>query len=498
MQLQGKAGVRRIMCGIAVLVVLVSLLTLFGCETDEDNPGPGDLENRAFSFTNGAAFGLVGQAITLTFGDFDADGDGDPNTGPVTLQVAATGGRATGTATVGSLEVTFSESVNIPEIPPNTAFSFDLTVIGDNRIDLTNTATAVSSSSGPPNPIPGSDVAFVITTDFSTGSYSLVDLESQNTFDDIVLGGVHSDAMARLFNNLVYVINRFGADNIQVIDPQQGFTTVAQASVGNGTNPQDIAVVSSSKAYVSRLGSAELLIVNPTTLAQLGTIDLSGRTKPGDLDGVPELFRMLVHNSRVYLVLQHLDFSGGFIPTKVAPGEVVVIDPATDTVATVIQLQGKNPNTDLQFSSDLNRILVGSQGDFLVNDGGIEAIDPATNTLDPAGFVINEATIGGDITHFEIVSATKGFAVITDANFANVLVTFNPSTGQKLDTVVGPLNVFLPHFAINSRDELYLAVTDTATPTPGVRIFDAVQNTELTTEPLRVGQLPPFHILFLE
>jgi DNA-binding beta-propeller fold protein YncE len=486
---------REIIRSTGVLVLLVGMLALVGCETGDRQAGAGDLENRAFTFTNAAVFGLTGQAVTLTFGDFDADGN--PNRGPVTLQVAASGGRASGTATIGSLDLTFSQSNNLQEIPAGTKFFLDLTVIVDGSIVLTNRSTSVSSASEVPNAIPTTNVAFVLTTDFATGSYSVVDLASRNTFNDIVLGGVHSDASARFFNGLVYVINRFGADNIQIIDPQQGFTTIAQESVGNGSNPQDIAVVSSSKAYVSRLASAQLLIVDPITLAQIGTLDLSDLTKPNDLDGVPELFRMLVHNGLVYLLLQHLDFSGGSIPTKAAPGEVVVIDPATDTITAVIALQGTNPNTDLQYSPDLDRILVGSAGDFLVPDGGIEAIDPATNTVD-AGFVIDEAAIGGDITHFEIVSATKGFAIITDATFANLLVTFDPSSGQKLATVVGPLNVFMPHFAINRRQELYLAVNDVTTPTPGIQIIDTVQDTPLTTEPLSVGQLPPFYVLFIE
>ena len=50
------------------------------------------------------------------------------------------------------------------------------------------------------------------------------------------------------------VTNRLNADNIQIIDPQQGYTTPAnaQVSVDNGTNPQDIAFVNANKAYVSR------------------------------------------------------------------------------------------------------------------------------------------------------------------------------------------------------------------------------------------------------
>jgi hypothetical protein len=57
-------------------------------------------------------------------------------------------------------------------------------------------------------------------------------------------------------------------------------------------------------------------------------------------------------------------------------------------------------------------------------------------------------------------------------------------------------NVFLPHLAINSRHELYLAVADARTPRPGVRIFDT--DRELTTTPLNVGQLLPSWILCIE
>jgi hypothetical protein len=357
-------------------------------------------------------------------------------------------------------------------------------------------ADSIMNPSAPPE----RGAAFVLTTDFSTGSYSVVDLATRNTFDDIGLGGVSSDAIARVFNGLVYVVNRLGVDgdNIQLIDPQQGYQTIAQESVGNDSNPQDIAVVGTDKAYVSRLNSDQLLIIDPHTLMPTGNpIDLSGLTTQNDLDGVPELFRMLVHNGLLYVLVQHIDFTTGFPPAKVAPGEVVVIDPATDTVQTVIQLHGTNPNTDLQFSPGLNRILVSSQGDFLVNDGGIEAINPDTRTVD-AGFVISEAAIGGDISHFQVVSASKGYAVVVDANFDDALVSFDPTTGQKLATLLGPVPVFLSHFAVNSRHELYLAVTDTATPTPGVRIFDTMQDVELTGQPLGVGELPPVWVAFID
>jgi hypothetical protein len=179
-----------------------------------------------------------------------------------------------------------------------------------------------------------------------------------------------------------------------------------------------------------------------------------------------------------------------------APGEIAVIDPVTDSVVKVMQLPCTNPLSPLHFSPTLKRILVSCVGTFGVNDGGIIALDPTTNTVDPS--ILTEATLGGEITDFAIVSSTKAFAIVTDANFANALVTFNPSTGQRLATVLGPLNVFIPHLALNSRNELYVAVNDVTTPTPGVRVFDAVTNSDLIPGPLNVGQLPPVWVLFLE
>ena len=44
---------------------------------------------------------------------------------------------------------------------------------------------------------------------------------------------------------------------------------------GNGTNPQDIAFVSASRAFVSRYDVSALLVLNPATGDSLGRVDLS-------------------------------------------------------------------------------------------------------------------------------------------------------------------------------------------------------------------------------
>ena len=353
----------------------------------------------------------------------------------------------------------------------------------------------------PPPPQPEElNVAFVLTTDFTTGSYSTVDLDTRRVTPDINAGGVHSDAIARFFNGRIYVVNRFGVDSIQIIDPEADFTTPARAelSVGNGTDPHDIVFINATKAYVSRYKTAELLIINPTTLRIRGSIPLANLTKPGDGDGVPEPHLMLFHDGLVYLLLQHLDFTeetAPGVPEKVARGEVVILDPDTDRVREVLTLNGRNPFSDIVFSPALNRILVSSVGDFEVLDGGIEVINPNTPTPTvERGFRVTEAALEGDITHFAIVSATKGFAVVSAAD-RNTLVTFNPTTGARLVTIFRPSDGFLPHFAINSRGELYLAVRET-TPTPRLRIFDVDQDRAIGS--VRSGNLPPWFVLFIE
>jgi hypothetical protein len=497
-------------------IVVIGMLMVLGCNNNDDssspNAAPSDLTNRSFAFPSGAGPALAavltlppGQAFTLQFGNF-----GGTNVGPVTLDSG--GSDASGTVTLGSCTFRFDRS-NFPVgsgPQSGTQFTIDPCQInqGDNTLLLVAPG-GESLVSAAAVPLPTTNVAVVLTTDAATGSYSVVDLTSLNVFKDIRIAGVNSNAIARFVpaadfvnqsvfpNGRVYVVNRLGADSIQVLDPQLGFITPTNGmlSVGNGTDAWDIVFVNTNKAYVSRLAAPQLLIINPTTLQITGEIDLSSLLKPTDSDGSPDPAYMLLHNGMVYVALRHLDFTQSPFST-VARGEVVVIDSTTDRIASVITLNGKDPASEFQFSP-LNRVLISSVGDLTVIDDGIEAINPDTNAVD-SQFAVSEATMGGNITEFVIVSRTKGFAIVSDVNFAHSLITFDPSSGQRLRTIVGPLNVLMPHLALNSRNEVYVAVIDTQLATSGLRIFDANTDNEITTAPLNVGQFPPAFTVFIE
>ena len=237
-----------------------------------------DLTNRSFAFASGAGPDLAtvlglppGQAFTLQFGNF-----GGTIVGPVTLDSG--GSDASGTVTLSSCTFRFDRSTFPAGSGPQSGAQFTIDPCQINRDDNTlrlGTASGELLVSAVAIPLPMTNIAVVLTTDASTGSYSLVDLTSRNVFKDIRIGGVHSEAIARFFVNpsafpggRVYVVNRLGADSIQVLDPQLGFITPTNGvlAVGNGTNAWDIVFVNTNKAYVSRLGSPKLLIINPTTL----------------------------------------------------------------------------------------------------------------------------------------------------------------------------------------------------------------------------------------
>ena len=166
--------------------------------------------------------------------------------------------------------------------------------------------------------------ALVLTSDFVTGGLNAINLTTRAVSADVAT--VHSDARARWAFGRVYVLNRYLADNVQVLDASS-YATLRQFSLGNGANPSDIVPVSPTKAYVSLYGTPYIQIVNPDAGTLGSTINLSAFA---DTDGLPEADRMARFGRWLFVALQRLDRNNGFIPTDTSL--VAVIDTETDLV----------------------------------------------------------------------------------------------------------------------------------------------------------------------
>ena len=333
----------------------------------------------------------------------------------------------------------------------------------------------------------------VITTDFSTGSTAFLAANAAEA--EVNLLGIHSDAVGHYHDGRVYIVNRWGQDNILVLDAMDLRTPLTQFSVGNGANPHDIEIVAPDKAYVTRYDTASLLIVNPQDGAELGEIDLSAFA---DADGLPEVSQIVRVGDRLYLSCQRLDRNGGWGPADIS--YLIVVDLATDTLVDVdsdaegvqgIALSVANPNSMAVVGE---RIAVGVVANFGDRAGGVEIVDTATNRS--LGLAVSEEDLGGDITSMVLVDQSRGYAVVADENFANSVRPFELSSGAvgaPLENISGG---FIPSLAVDG-DRLIVADRGSfADPaSAGLKFYDAGTGAFLSG-PIDTG-LPPQDIVVL-
>ncbi len=344
--------------------------------------------------------------------------------------------------------------------------------------------------------------ALVVATDFETGQLSTIGLAPPRRPRKLRTE-IFSDAVARVTGGLPIVLNRFLADNVQILGPK--LRTRLQCGTGAGSNPHDVVVVDpgargrrAGKAYVTRYGARELWIVDPAargcTRFHTGSIDLGAWA---DADGLPEMDQMALVGTRLFVTLQRLDRQNGFVPT--AYSSVAVVDTTTDgVIGEPIHLTGRNAFGDasgLVREPGGTRLAISTPGDiYTVGDGGIQWLDTDTLAVDPAGFFVTEDDLGGNVTDFVLVSATKGYAIVQARDLQNRLVAFDPSHAAGSAVVLFARNAFLPDIALAPDGLLWMA--DQSRPGYGVRILDPATDTFVTSRPIDVG-LPPFSLGFL-
>ena len=226
----------------------------------------------------------------------------------------------------------------------------------------------------------------------------------------------------------------------------------------------------------------------------MGAVDLSVLS---DADGKPEMDHLLLVGKRLFVGVQRMD-RNAWKPEGTS--YMAVVDTGADTIvdcdgATLglqpVRLDATNPFSEIQMDPAGRGIYVACPGAWGTVDGGVEMIDP--DAMTSLGVVLSGAEAGGDITDVVIVSATKGYVVVTDSNFHTVLLAFDPETGQVVGTVYAPGDFVIQDIEQAQNGELFVA---DRTPTkPGIRIYDIDTDAESTAQPIDTG-LPPFDITF--
>jgi hypothetical protein len=168
----------------------------------------------------------------------------------------------------------------------------------------------------------------VTTTDFATGSVTVIDIATKDVRADVAHAS--TDAIPFAHDGRAYLVNRFGHDFIDVLEPAN-WRSLGQHGLRmpdvQGTNPQAIAFDAEGLAYVPLMGSGSVAVMDLAEApgkSLLATIDLGTFADP---DGNPEPTLAVACGHVLLVAIARLDPS--FVPVDF--DAVVAIDMTTRT-----------------------------------------------------------------------------------------------------------------------------------------------------------------------
>ena len=331
----------------------------------------------------------------------------------------------------------------------------------------------------------GGNFLLVASTDFETGSLSLIDLDTLEVSRNIL--PLHQDNLARSVNNKPYMINRLGGDNILYLDPENNFNPVFEQSTGRGSNPHDISLWTEGKGLVS-LNLKDYLHIFDLNSGSIeegdnGKIDLSAFN---DEDGKPEASALHSAGNYVYVALQKLDQNNLFSDKE--GGSILRITKGQKNPSLFADITA-SPSSDFQIYNDKLMIIGNNSFSKKETDGGILAVDIESG--DPVEAILNEVQADSiALTNFVVVNDQLGFFIGYGDSFTERhLKVFDPSSSRVTRTLIEN-GEFGNGFSALLVHENKLYVADSTKTRPGIRVFNLNDLQEETTIPIDVG-LPP-------
>lgn len=256
---------------------------------------------------------------------------------------------------------------------------------------------------------------------------------------------------AVIFGDFLYIVQS-GSQSLMVLN-KDTLAIQTEISLGNNTNPWDVAIVSSTKVYVTNQSAHTVAMIDPTqpSLGVIKTIAMpSGNALAPFISTQSSYARpqgIAYDQNKVYVGLTNLNanwLAGG-------PGLVVVINVLNDQIEKIITLNHTNPQVIYTSAYYPHRLFISETGNY-DNTGVIDVIDTLTDTL------IGKIAIGGAPGNIAISSKGKGF--VTDSSWGSgvKLLTFSADTYQALTPIIVTSNGWASAVFVNDQDDVF--VTD--------------------------------------
>jgi len=311
---------------------------------------------------------------------------------------------------------------------------------------------------------------FIFQSDFTSGILQWMDVDTNLISPDVDTNlissdyvSVYKDAVLDTYDGYVYILERFGADNVLKFDPAYSDESgvLYQTHIGDNYNPQDIAFISATKAYISNQNKPEISIFNPEQGTISGSIDLTSFTLNPESNISPHANKLAVSGTTLYVMLQRRD---GWAPG--APTLIVPIDTETDEIVVSDTISCTYKNGYDMVLVDGNLYVTNPGSTFSTEDGAIEKINLATKEVTT---VIDEATLGGNPNQIVHISGSL-FYVQNYIGLENVaVVQIDASNGSVVETLPEIKDAF-GGIAFDPQSEM-LFVGERGSASVGVRVF---------------------------
>jgi len=351
-----------------------------------------------------------------------------------------------------------------------------------------NLAGPPSEAGMPPDGRPGGPRAVIAAGTFTPGESGLL---STLAFDPFKVaprvdpsGAIGSDPMIRRIGGELLVVNRADGNNVTILDDQT-FIAKVQLATGPGSNPQDVAVYA-DKLFVPAFGTAGVVVLSRTSIGDREVIDLSAI----DPDGEPNCVSAYTVGDEIYVACEVLDPS--YKPR--GPGQIVVLDAASNAVKTTFSLASTNPFGVFEqlpagvLGGDLVIPTVPSFGDF--SEGCLERVQTSPSPR-PNGCVVANRDLGAypARTDVQLRDGTPILWLIAssfDTAPHGRLMGYDLAAGTLWPAPISPDAQVLVDLAVCPNG--LIVVADQTTAANGLRVYDGL--TEKTTAALPVGLRP--------
>jgi hypothetical protein len=340
-------------------------------------------------------------------------------------------------------------------------------------------------------------VATTVSSTISSGNIGTLDVIDKTAYKNLLT--MHTDTKVATYNGSIYVLEKWGKDNVLKIHGSVicNDSISYETNIGQAVNISEIAFASDVKAYITQNMDSDIVVLNPATGSVIKKISLARFNTYAGTDSavpIPYMYNARIYGEKLYISCQRLKKDPGsynLLPSDTSL--IAILSVQNDSIIGSIKLFRKNP-----FDMDIagNKMYVVCTGSYNDStDGSIECIDLSTDKN--SGIVSLETPFKGSISGITIVDATKAFiAVVKDAqsytNYHTVLVDLNLSTGEVGQEVQGIGNAF--GGVVFTGTLLY--VGDRSDQSAGIIIVDPVTNKKVSG-PYNVG-LPPYSLAYLK